>query len=487
MLVNSRTEAACATTNSDGTCASCASNATEYGPQCLECPCAAAAGTCDNGVTGSGRCTACESRRFGVYCERSGWKSSLLLDWIQFNVGIVSAAMAIMVMWVYYRVFTAVRAERRYLLSNSDRIQQFASASRVAYSMAALEKKRREDGIARADAALPERAPKEVNDDKPTSANGSDDEPVHFFGDDAEVHDPSIYYDDNDVAVVNVRSPQPKEQQRRTDPFEDVPSARLFASNSRSRSYDPTMASRAPYRQSQFGTADFGSPFPRHYNSLRQAPSLDYDHPNGLEGRGTLAVSRGCGPGGMATSQLRRSTSYDQPSDFDTSFRRTSESHVTEHPPANTGSPSSSSLRPIRSSQRQGILSEQFARSPQSQNVELQNSGPTSLLGAIDRPLGMTTKELLRSPSPLPRFRPGDRVRRNARHVAALCDFGGDVGDVLCGECVTIETIIVKRDLDKGVSYSFTARGGDQEPPVPFALEDLFDVASNNSSSNESF
>ncbi|CUI15481.1 Hypothetical protein, putative [Bodo saltans] len=443
-------------------------------------------GTCNNGVTGNGRCTACEARRYGVYCERSGWRSSLLLDWIQFNVGIVSAAMGIVVLWVYHRVFTAVRAERRYLLANSDRIQQFASASRAAYVMAAVEKKHRDEEIARADAALPLKTPKEIEkDDKQISANGSDDEPVHFFGDDAEVQDPTIYYDDNDAAVVNVRSPAPKEQPRRTDPFDldVVSSARLFASNSRSRSYDPNMASRAHYRQSQFDTADFGSPFPRHYDSLRQAPSLDYDNNHS---HGVSAVSRGCGPGGMAASQLARSSSYNHPNDVDVSFRRGFESSVAsqDHPVSTMKSPSTTSLRPSRPSQHRSLSNEQLVatRSPQEQN-----SGPTPLRSGVDRPLGMTTKELLRSPSPMPRFRPGDRVRRNARHVVALCDFGGDIGDVLCGECVTIETIIVKRDLEKGVSYSFTAVGGDQEPPVPYTLEDLFDIASNNSSSNESY
>lgn len=495
IVCNTMTDAACATTNSDGTCASCADPSTQYGPQCLDCPCTVIRGTCNAGVNGNGRCSACETRRFGMYCERSGWKSSLLLDWIQFNVGISAFAMGLIVWWVYFRIFTAVRAERQYLSSNADRIQQFASASRVAYAIAASEKRHRDDEAARSEAALPEKVPKEVSDNKSNSPLDSEaDEPgIRFFGADGDAQEPAIHHDGNDAAIVNIRSPQPKEHQRRHDPFDDldvVPSARLFASNSRSRSYDPSSHQRANYQQT-FDVSAFGSPFPRD-RGLRQAPSLSHDD-NGLT-NATGAVSRGGGPGGHAASQQRRrSNSYNNGFHYfgddaavasDAAFGQPSENFAASRDmhATSTQSPPGASIRPQRSShsperRETAFMPDSTVKQPSQPSVE--PSAPA-------RPLGMTTKELLRSPSPLPRFRPGDRVRRNARHVAAMCDFGGDIGDVLCGECITISTIIVKRDADKGVSYSFTAVGGDQEPAVPFTLEDLFDVASSDSSSSES-
>lgn len=493
-------EAACATTNTDGTCASCADSDQQYGPYCLACPCTDAVGVCSSGVNGNGRCTACSDRRYGAYCDRSALMSSLLLEWPQINVGVGCFAMGFSVLWVYYRVFIGVRAERRYFARNSGRLKHFAAACRAAHLMDEAEKRTRMEQRALEDAmqdrteAL-DMTPAAGGQRRPGSealspTSGSEDEPgIQFFATDLRQ---SSTFNDR-PAVVNVRSPQPKERGAGPhDPFESIPSARLFASNSRSPGQSHLELDHQHYRAhpQRFDALDVdASPASRY--APRQAASLGYD-----DFGGTSAVSRGGGPAGPAGNSLRRASSHYAGGHLcndASSFGQMVASSVFD-PPSEISpttirsSPPGSSLRPQRPSQRRSIFGATATNNVSNDppGTSRARSSAAALGSSVDRPIGMTTRELLRPSSPLPRFRPGDKVRRNARHVATACDFGGNVGDVLCGECVTIQTIIVKRDPEKGVAYSFTAVGGDHEPSVPDALEDLFEVASSNSSSDQS-
>lgn len=436
-------DAACSATNSDGTCASCANPTTQFGPYCQPCPCLR--GTCRSGITGDGLCSACTALSYGPYCDRSFRQPTGLLDGTQSACCCVLIAMLILAWWEHAISWARRTAERR-------------AAKKL-------------------DAAGQE------NDDNNsgTVASSESSEPSE-----ASDRDESKWSDRDDVPriiasshlSISPRSPPPQPGAREGS-MSNVAAASGYADRRATHSVMPvdlvdgTASLWAQLRrQSSITSPDAGPP------KAHRGPSP--------ASAAESSVSRGIGPKRSSISLSPQQSSL-SPQQFS--------SHCVAATPSNQQPQDTAGGADANNSSCKGVRQLSTPSQPLSCERELNTfaiaaaNDPTSpTIRGNNSPLLHNGVESVECDAPrdeaappsaalvLPKFRRGDRVRRNGIREGVVCDFGGVVGEVLCGEYATIRSVTVQRDATlEVVSFAYTVDHGDTDALGD--IEELFDLA----------